>query len=134
MSNNGISQYGGLAWSDTLWGNASLAHLNLSDNPLGDEVAVNIAGVMSRNQVCAPRNPPSLAPLCPASASPCWQGARSPTAKVGRPQGKQHRRLGPALAPALADALTCGEGGMGAWGHGGTDAHAARPGLVQDLG
>ncbi|EKX36511.1 hypothetical protein GUITHDRAFT_165715 [Guillardia theta CCMP2712] len=43
-SRNGISEQGGLAWADTLWANSTLKSLNLSENPLGDEVAVNIAG------------------------------------------------------------------------------------------
>jgi hypothetical protein len=36
----GITEFGGLAWSDTLWGNRSLASLILSENPLGDEVCM----------------------------------------------------------------------------------------------
>eukprot|EP00961_Rhodomonas_salina_P227925 3080951-Rhodomonas_salina.1 len=43
-TNNKISEYGGLAWADTLWTNKTLTTLLLSENPLGDEVAVNIAG------------------------------------------------------------------------------------------
>ena len=45
LSSNAITEFGGLAWSDTLWGNHSLTSLILSENPLGDEVAVHIAGM-----------------------------------------------------------------------------------------
>jgi hypothetical protein len=40
FSRPGITEFGGLAWSDTLWCNHALASLILSENPLGDEVCV----------------------------------------------------------------------------------------------
>ena len=49
MASNSLTEYGGLAWADTLWSNKALRSLTLSDNPLGDEVAVNIAGVLAVN-------------------------------------------------------------------------------------